>query len=92
MMPLTAAMPYERAVDVARGAELLPPAERGRLVAYVIGWAGLTDRLLAHLVATRPELVATAMLDKSLTVPPAPAVAYGFDVDGEPVAPLELVS
>jgi hypothetical protein len=79
-------MPYERAVDVARSAEQLDAADRGRLVSYVVAYSGMTDALLASLVATRPELVATAMLDKGLIVPPEGALVYDYSWAGEPAA------
>ncbi len=82
-MPLTASMPYERAVDIARSSGLLEQGSRERLVAYLAVWApGLADRLLAQLVAAEPELVATAMLDMHFA---SDRPAYGYTGDhGEP--------
>jgi hypothetical protein len=80
MMPLPAAMPYEDAVDIARSSEQLQERERERLVAYMVVFApGLADRVLRWLIASEPELLATALLDlnmaPSLNLPGPDAIA-----------------
>lgn len=86
-MPLTVPMCYERAVDVARSAGELSAADRVRLLHYLLAYSPQTaDQLLARMIASRPELVATAMLDMRLDTDAAPA-GYAYDQDtGEPVA------
>lgn len=86
MMPLTVPMCYERAVDVARSAGELSPADRIRLLHYLLAYSPpLADALLARMIASQPELVATAMLDMRLDRDAAVA-GYAYDESGEPVA------
>jgi hypothetical protein len=79
MMPLNISMPYEQAVDVARSSAVLHEHDRARLLGYLAMWApGLADRLLQHVIASDPELVATAMIDMNLApAVPVPACVVG---------------
>lgn len=84
--PLTIAMCYERAVDVARTAAELPLSERLRLLSYLMAYSPeAANMLLDRLVAAQPELVATAMLDMHLDRD-ASIAGYAYGDGGEPVA------
>ena len=57
-------MPYYEAVKLARSTAEMPAEERERLVCWLVVRARLSDGLLQQLIALRPELVATAMLER----------------------------
>jgi hypothetical protein len=75
--PLTVAVPYLEAVDLAQSAWQLEQTEREDLLRYIITWFDLSDRLLTELITRRPELVATALLDRA-----GPPAAIPVDLPG----------